>query len=241
MSGKIELGKLQLGDWLEYEDTLWHVTYTGPNHYTITLVDGVASVELSHSELVKKKVPPSIPCFVCGNPIEASVSSSHICLAWDVPQGVSFIGGSNFGSKHFDAAVDGIHLQIVICDECIEKNRDRGREVVYDKNKRTYRPRTPIEDEVRNLVVGISEKTSVQSNLNSRLETPEFEKLKGLAAGKHKEEVLSMLFSLLSYDPFLFVELGELVGKLEIPEEYQGKVLQIADLYKQLGKRMGYI
>jgi hypothetical protein len=48
--------------------------------------------------------------------------------AWKIPlNGVSLEGGSNFGSGVYDALVDGVVIDVVICDKCIQRARDNGR------------------------------------------------------------------------------------------------------------------
>jgi hypothetical protein len=40
---------------------------------------------------------------------------------WEMPSGgVHFEGGWNFGSALYDAMMDGIHVEVVVCDECLK-------------------------------------------------------------------------------------------------------------------------
>ena len=71
-------------------------------------------------------------CFKCEKTIKCAVVSDVIDYIWDMPcNAVHFRGGSNFGSSIYDSIVDGIAVEILICDECLTaaKNTDKLREV----------------------------------------------------------------------------------------------------------------
>ena len=49
----------------------------------------------------------------------------------DTHSGVCFEGGNAFGSDLYDAASDGIYVQIIVCDDCLKvaQNTDKLREI----------------------------------------------------------------------------------------------------------------
>lgn len=57
-------------------------------------------------------------CFKCEKEMESAVVNGD---PWEMPSGgVQFEGGWNFGSSLYDAMFgDGIHVEIVVCDECL--------------------------------------------------------------------------------------------------------------------------
>lgn len=67
-------------------------------------------------------------CFKCDKSIGPAACGVD---PWKIPDGVLFEGGWNYGSRHYDAAFNGLHVEIVICDDCIEsaKGTLRMREV----------------------------------------------------------------------------------------------------------------
>jgi len=67
-----------------------------------------------------------VECFCCGIEIKAAACNTS---PWEMPQGVSFIGGENFGSRAFDSMVDDGLAQLVICDDCFIKNKRRARKI----------------------------------------------------------------------------------------------------------------
>jgi hypothetical protein len=81
-----------------------------------------------------------VRCFKCEKEIKAAVVSDDDKDTWEMPDGVHFSGGWNFGSSLYDAMMDGLHVEIVVCDDCIKaaQGTDRMREVqgkghVYNK------------------------------------------------------------------------------------------------------------
>lgn len=74
-----------------------------------------------------------VSCFKCENKINSAISN---ITSWDAPQGVHFTGGWNFGSSLYDAMLDGVHAEIVICDGCLSKAKgtDRLRDVKVRNN-----------------------------------------------------------------------------------------------------------
>ena len=75
------------------------------------------------SRLLKPK------CFKCEKPILSAVRSESAEDFWDCPQGVVLSGGGNFGSRLYDGWMDGIYIEIVICDDCLKANKKLIREV----------------------------------------------------------------------------------------------------------------
>lgn len=69
-------------------------------------------------------------CFKCEKEIQAAWQINNSEDVWEGPCGVLFEGGWNFGSSIYDAFVDGVTVEIIICDECIAaaQNTDRLKE-----------------------------------------------------------------------------------------------------------------
>lgn len=45
---------------------------------------------------------------------------------WEAPSGgVLFDGGDNFGSTLYDSLMDGIHVMLIVCDDCLKERKDR--------------------------------------------------------------------------------------------------------------------
>lgn len=60
-------------------------------------------------------------CFKCGEVIDSAAGDDP----WVCPGGaVQFDGGWSFGSALYDAGMDGISVQINICDTCLKGNQD---------------------------------------------------------------------------------------------------------------------
>jgi len=67
-----------------------------------------------------------VKCFKCDKLLDSACEGID---AWEAPGGgVLFDGGYNFGSRIYDAMIDGIVVQIIICDECLEINKEKIRE-----------------------------------------------------------------------------------------------------------------
>ena len=72
-------------------------------------------------------------CFKC----EKEMHSAYVvelpqATVWEAPAGgVHFEGGWNFGSSLYDAMMDGVYVDLVICDDCIKaaQGSDRMREM----------------------------------------------------------------------------------------------------------------
>ena len=76
-------------------------------------------------------------CFKCEKDIECAyilLPNNAGCVGnddtWNAPAGaVSFEGGHNFGSTIYDALIDGIAVEIIVCDYCLKAaGDDRKRE-----------------------------------------------------------------------------------------------------------------
>lgn len=75
-----------------------------------------------------------VKCFKCEKEMRAAVvakEGEEDQTTWEMPDGVSFSGGWNFGSSLYDAMMDGLHVEILVCDNCIKaaQGTDRMREV----------------------------------------------------------------------------------------------------------------
>lgn len=78
-----------------------------------------------------------VVCFKCEKEIETAFIGVD---PWDAPSGVSFEGGWNFGSAIYDAMVDGVYVEIVICDDCLKTaKQDPSRLREMRKEKSTAR------------------------------------------------------------------------------------------------------
>ncbi len=71
-----------------------------------------------------------IKCFKC----EKGLYSAMVGIdPWEGPAGaVTLEGGWNFGSALYDAMMDGVYAEVVICDECLkaaQKDPQRMREM----------------------------------------------------------------------------------------------------------------
>lgn len=74
-------------------------------------------------------------CFKCEKPIECACSNDDI---WSMPaDAVCFEGGSNFGSSIYDSMMDGIYVEIIVCDECLIAGKANLREFKIQKGKNT--------------------------------------------------------------------------------------------------------
>ncbi len=75
-------------------------------------------------------------CFKCEKAMEPACDATPIPphpkgTAWDYPlNGILFEGGYNFGSRLYDAMMDGVYVEVIICDECMRsaQGTDRMRE-----------------------------------------------------------------------------------------------------------------
>lgn len=57
---------------------------------------------------------------------------------WSMPNGaVHFQGGSNFGSSIYDSMMDGIAVEVIICDPCLAaaKGTDKLREITVPRGR----------------------------------------------------------------------------------------------------------
>jgi hypothetical protein len=72
-----------------------------------------------------------IPCLVCGMEL-THATGGHTFMDSDVvtsqpSNGVAFSTSGNYGSELFDSIDGKERLEIVICDGCVKRNRDRTR------------------------------------------------------------------------------------------------------------------
>jgi len=74
-------------------------------------------------------------CFKCGAEIRAAVSEPREHGVWEMPSGaVHFTGGGNFGSTRYDTLMDGVEVEILVCDECLKAHRRLVRHVRMGSN-----------------------------------------------------------------------------------------------------------
>lgn len=71
--------------------------------------------------------PPK--CFKCEKEVEGAISTRDPAELWNSPEGIVLQGGGNFGSAVYDGMVDGIYIQVVICDDCLRAHKGLLREV----------------------------------------------------------------------------------------------------------------
>ena len=104
MGAIILVKDLKVGDWVKKNNAQWRVLSIGPNGVRIQKIDSLNEQIIlpykikSNLQLIEVVEPPYSTCFVCGDKIYAAIISADTELPWQVPCGVSFIGGSNFGS-----------------------------------------------------------------------------------------------------------------------------------------------
>lgn len=70
-------------------------------------------------------------CICCGKDIETALKGEDV---WDCPcDALRFTVDGTFGSSFYDMITEsrGKRIQILICDSCLERNRENIREVVY--------------------------------------------------------------------------------------------------------------
>lgn len=76
---------------------------------------------------------------------------------FEIPRGVLFIGGGNFGSAIIDSAVDGHYIAVIICDACVLKNRQYVQEYQNQNGGFCQSPSDPphtLDDTARDLEEG---------------------------------------------------------------------------------------
>lgn len=65
-------------------------------------------------------------CFKCEKEIECAVRDASIVDQWGCPvDGSSFTGGGSFGSRIYDTLVDGISVQVILCDVCLVEGKKK--------------------------------------------------------------------------------------------------------------------
>jgi len=80
----------------------------------------------------KMTKPGRAICIVCQGAVLGSDGGGQ--CPWAAPGGaLLFQDTGTYGSRLNDAAVDGHYFNILICDECVEANRDLVREMDYIK------------------------------------------------------------------------------------------------------------
>ena len=61
-------------------------------------------------------------CFKCDKVMESAGKNQDV---WDMPQGVVFSGGGNFGSTLYDRMMDGVYVKLLVCDDCLKEHKDK--------------------------------------------------------------------------------------------------------------------
>jgi hypothetical protein len=69
-------------------------------------------------------------CFKCERPIKCGIETKDPRDYWESPWGLTMTGGTNFGSSLYDAMIDGIFVNVLICDECLVQYKHLLREVI---------------------------------------------------------------------------------------------------------------
>jgi hypothetical protein len=67
--------------------------------------------------------------------LKPALAKETIKFIWDCPaEGLNFTGGGSFGSRLYDRLMDGIYVQLLICDNCLKKHKKLLR-IRKDKRK----------------------------------------------------------------------------------------------------------
>jgi hypothetical protein len=64
-------------------------------------------------------------CFKCGEVIKSATKDDSD--AWEIPCGVLFHGGYNYGSRVHDSTMSNKEVRIIVCDKCITRYKSRVR------------------------------------------------------------------------------------------------------------------
>jgi len=68
-------------------------------------------------------------CFKCEKTIRGVCFDNKAEKVWIMPdEALVFHGGGSFGSRIYDALINGIFVDILICDDCLRKHRELLRE-----------------------------------------------------------------------------------------------------------------
>ena len=78
-------------------------------------------------EKAKKVKRSAAKCIICEK--EQEVKNGTIEETWQMPTGLAFRGGGNYGSKYFDGMMSRTELEFIICDDCVKKKQHLMREV----------------------------------------------------------------------------------------------------------------
>ena len=66
-------------------------------------------------------------CFCCDKDIDSSMRDTD---PWESPNNaLCFVGTGSFGSTFYDmlAYPEGVRIEVILCDECMNKNKDKIR------------------------------------------------------------------------------------------------------------------
>lgn len=100
-------------------------------------------------------------CICCERLIEpackAESEEEYTYLSWEMPSdGVSMDGGGSFGSALYDSLMDGIGIEMVICDGCIEKGIKKG--FIRETKVPTFSERALSKNKECETMIGVADK-----------------------------------------------------------------------------------
>lgn len=82
--------------------------------------------------------PETLPCLCCGEPLTNLMTGKGL----QPSRGLHLSTGGHYGSSFFDP-MNGERLDIIVCDECLERHKDRAfmsREVQPRRREWDIRP-----------------------------------------------------------------------------------------------------
>jgi hypothetical protein len=63
-------------------------------------------------------------CFKCERAMDSALAKKTTGNIWDCPgSGVNFTGGGSYGSGLYDRLIDGVYVQLLVCDGCLKKHK----------------------------------------------------------------------------------------------------------------------
>jgi len=88
---------------------------------------------------------PEARCFKCGKAIEPAGKN---CSPWDMPcDGVVLTGGGNYGSRIYDTLVDGVAVDLIVCDDCLTRHKALLRHHKVDRDRWARCTHCTVKDE----------------------------------------------------------------------------------------------
>jgi hypothetical protein len=105
---------------------------------------------------------PRPTCFKCERPIRGAIATGRLIVrkgrlvrvplapgerrhdTWEMPDNaVHFRGGGSYGSRRYDTLMDGITVELIVCDACLKKHcrrlrhtTEESREKAENRNRR---------------------------------------------------------------------------------------------------------